>query len=636
MKNIKHQTKEHNRLIYYLCLLNLIFVTFACQQKGSGDLLLSTADSLMSTRPDSALYLLENICLSEIKTPAQNAKYALLLTQAQDKNYIIPTTDSLIRIATEYYDSIDNDIEMQAKAHYYLGRVYQELGDNPATTREFLTAMPLVKQSKNHKLLCILYGNLGYVYFQQELLDKADSLYVCEEELLKQEADSAHLATLLVQRANICIMKGAAFHGKAEELLNRALPIAERLNNPRVEIEVLGSLRLLYNDMGEPTMAISYIRRELILQKDTAQLYGIYLSLGDAYRRSNQNDSAVYYAYKSLSSPSFYTKANACIILEDVARKKGDFAEALHFKDSYEAYIDSTKHIERTKEILAVEKETLLQQSEQKHRSNLSLYLYYIYAGSSFIVILIILFVYKRIKYRQKAQQLKLKQESLLQTISTQSIQMRKDMENKDAEIAELRQKCSEYNEDKQYLNQLNSCLNELLKEKDKIYTDIKKAIADKEKEIEQLMKQIQLPDDAKYNIHLTEQLTNIKKEKSYLFDSLLTSRSVAYKTLLTIKQHNYENPDANEKVPNEIWETLISEIDQLTHGFIKRLTERYERLLKKDVYFCCLVKIGMKYADIANVFGCTSNATYKRRDAIMKRMNVETSMKFEILIEET
>ena len=208
-------------------------------------------------------------------------------------------------------------------------------------------------------------------------------------------------------------------------------------------------------------------------------------------------------------------------------------------------------------------------------------------------------------------------------------------MENKDAEIAKLRQKCSEYNEDKQYLNQLNSCLNELLKEKDKIYTDIKKAIADKEKEIEQLMKQIQLPDDAKYNIHLTEQLTNIKKEKSYLFDSLLTSRSVAYKTLLTIKQHNYENPDANEKVPNEIWETLIAEIDQLTHGFIKRLTERYERLLKKDVYFCCLVKIGMKYADIANVFGCTSNATYKRRDAIMKRMNVETPIKFDILIEE-
>lgn len=276
----------------------------------------------MSTRPDSALYLLENVCVSEIKTPAQNAKYALLLTQAQDKNYVTPTTDSLIRIATEYYDSIGNDITMQAKAHYYLGRVYQESGNNPATIREFLKAMPLVKQAKDHKLLCMLYGNLGYVYYQQDLLDKADSLYVCEEELLKQEADSAHLATLLVQRADICIMKGAAFHGKAEELLNRALPIAERLNNPYVKIEVISSLRILYNEMEKPEKAISYIRRELMLQKDTTQLYGIYLSLSDAYYKSNQNDSAVYYAHKCLFSPSFYTKAGACIILENVARKK--------------------------------------------------------------------------------------------------------------------------------------------------------------------------------------------------------------------------------------------------------------------------------------------------------------------------
>lgn len=635
MKRLRCQTIEHNRLRHCLYLFNLICIIFACQQKENGDLLLSTADSLMPTRPDSALHLLENICLPEIKAPMQKAKYALLLTQAQDKNYITPTTDSLIRIATEYYDSIDNDIEMQAKAHYYLGRVYQESGNNPATIREFFKAMPLAKQSKDHKLLCMLYGNLGYIYFQQDLLDKADSLYVCEEELLKQEADSAHLATLLAQRADICIMKGKAFHGKAEELLNQALSIAERLNNSHIEIEALGSLRCLYNDMGKPEKAISYIRRELMLQKDTAQLYDIYLSLGNAYYKSNQNDSATYYAHKCLSSPSFYTKADACIILEDIAREKGNFAEELHIKNKYEAYMDSIKHIEHAKEFLAVEEETLLQQIEQKNRGNLSLYLHYIYAGGSFIIILIVFFAYKRIKYRQKTQQLKLEKKALLQTISTQSIQMKKDIENKDTEIAELSQKCSEYNKDKQYSNQLNSCLNELLKEKDKIYTDMKNAIADKDKTIEQFMKQIQISDEARHNIHLAEQLTNIKKEKSYLFDSLLSSRSVAYKTLLAIKQHNFENPDANEKVPNEIWNALISEIDQLTHGFTGRLTEKYERLLKEDVYFCCLVKIGMKYADIANVFGCTSNAAYKRRDAIMKRMNAETYIKFDFLIEE-
>lgn len=617
------------------CFLSITLIVIACQQQEKEMVLLNKADSLMSTCPDEALRLLESTSLLEMPTPASRAKYIVLLTQALDKNYKTPTSDSLIRIATHYYDSTENDVAMQAKAHYYLGRVYQELGDNPATTREFLTAMPLVEQSKDHKLLCMLYGNLGYVYFQQDLLDKADSLYVREEELLKQEADSAHLATLLVQRADICIMKGAEFHAKAEELLQNALSIAERINNLHVEIEVLSALRVLYNEMGELGKAISYIRRELMLQKDTIQLYGTYLSLSDAYRKSNQNDSAVYYANKSLSSPSFYTKASACIILEDIARQKGDFEEVVYFKDKYETYLDSTKHIERTKKVLAVEKEILLHQHEQKYKISLSLYFYYIFAVICFTIILIIIFVYKRFKYRKRTHQLTLKQNSLLETISEQSIQMKKEVESKDVEILELKQQCYKFHGDKQKTDQLNSCLNELLVEKNRLCKDMEHAIENKKREIEQLTLKIQSSEETRQNIHLAEQLNNIKKEKSYLFDSLLLSQSTAYKTLLNIKQHNYENPDEIKKIPNEIWEALLSDIDQITHGFIDRLASKYERLLKEDVYFCSLVKIGMKYADIANVFGCTSNAVYKRRDTIFKRMNADTLIKFENLIEE-
>lgn len=617
------------------CFLSLMLILIACQQQEKEMVLLDKADSLMSTCPYEALQLLESTSLLEMPTPASRAKYIVLLTQALDKNYKTPTSDSLIRIATHYYDSTENDVAMQAKAHYYLGRVYQELGDNPATTREFLTALPLVEQSKDHKLLCMLYGNLGYVYFQQDLLDKADSLYVCEEKLLKQEADSAHLATLLAQRADICIMKGAEYYVQAEELLQNALSIAERINNLHVEIEVLSALRVLYNEMGELGKAISFIRRELTLQKDTIQLYGTYLSLSDAYRKSNQNDSAVYYANKSLSSPSFYTKASACIILEDIARQKGDFEEVVYFKDKYETYLDSTKHIERTKKVLAVEKEILLHQHEQKYKSSLSLYSYYIFAVICFTIILIIFFYYKRIKYRKRTHQLTLKQNSLLETISAQSIQMKKEVESKDVEILELKQQCYKYHGDKQKTDQLNSCLNELLVEKNRLCKDMEHAIENKKREIEQLTLKIQSSEETRQNIHLAEQLNNIKKEKSYLFDSLLLSQSTAYKTLLNIKQHNYENPDEIKKTPNEIWEALLSDIDQITHGFIGRLTSKYERLLKEDVYFCSLVKIGMKYADIANVFGCTSNAVYKRRDTIFKRMNAETLIKFENLIEE-
>lgn len=212
---------------------------------------------------------------------------------------------------------------------------------------------------------------------------------------------------------------------------------------------------------------------------------------------------------------------------------------------------------------------------------------------------------------------------------------MKKEVESKDVEILELKQQCYKYHGDKQKTDQLNSCLNELLVEKNRLCKDMEHAIENKKREIEQLTLKIQSSEETRQNIHLAEQLNNIKKEKSYLFDSLLLSQSTAYKTLLNIKQHNYENPDEIKKTPNEIWEALLSDIDQITHGFIGRLTSKYERLLKEDVYFCSLVKIGMKYADIANVFGCTSNAVYKRRDTIFKRMNAETLIKFENLIEE-
>lgn len=617
------------------CFLSLMLILIACQQQEKEMVLLDKADSLMSTRPDEALRLLESTSIDKMQTPPARARYALLLTQAQDKNYVTPTSDSLIRIAVNYYDSIENNAAMQGKAHYYLGRIHQEIGNNPATVREYLIALPLVKQIKDYKLLSILQGNLGNVYFEQGLLDKADSLYVCEEELLKQEVDSAHLAMLLVQRADICIVKGAEFYPEAKKFLDHALSIAEKLNNPHIEITVLGSLRCLYSDMGEPAKAISYINRELRLQKDTTQRYGTYLSLSDAYSRNGQYDSAVYYAQKSILSPNYYTKADACIILEEASKQNGNLTEALQFKDKYVAYMDSAEQTKRTIEVLTAEKDILLQQEKQKYTNNLSSYFKYIYVCVLILIISTIFFLRKRFKYSQRTHQLKQEKDYLQNIISAQSIQMKKEMENKDGKIAELEKLCLEHKGDSAYLQQLNSCLEELLKEKQKLYCEMENLIAEKQRAIEHLKQQIQLSEETGKNIRLAEQLENIKKEKNYLFESLLTSQSKAYRNLLTLIQHNYQNPDAIQKLPNEVWEDLLSEIDQLTHGFVKRLTKNYERLLKEDVYFCCLVKIGIKIADIALAFGCTSNAAYKRRDAILKRMDNKSKLKFEILLEE-
>ena len=61
------------------------------------------ADSLMQLRPDSALNILKSMSSEKLSTRADNAYYALLLTQAQDKNFVVQKDDSLIQIAVHYY-----------------------------------------------------------------------------------------------------------------------------------------------------------------------------------------------------------------------------------------------------------------------------------------------------------------------------------------------------------------------------------------------------------------------------------------------------------------------------------------------------------------------------------------------------
>ena len=77
--------------------------TDACNR--SADEVFASAEALMEDRPDSALALREAIDPHRLRGARRHALYALLLTQARDKNYIDETSDSLISIAVSYFDN---------------------------------------------------------------------------------------------------------------------------------------------------------------------------------------------------------------------------------------------------------------------------------------------------------------------------------------------------------------------------------------------------------------------------------------------------------------------------------------------------------------------------------------------------
>lgn len=109
--------------ILWLCLLALPLT--GCQKGKGTAATLMEAEALMYTLPDSALQILEAIPQPELLTGQIQADYALLLTQARSRCRITATSDSLIRIATDYYRHSDDNAR-KAASQLYLADVYMD------------------------------------------------------------------------------------------------------------------------------------------------------------------------------------------------------------------------------------------------------------------------------------------------------------------------------------------------------------------------------------------------------------------------------------------------------------------------------------------------------------------------------
>ena len=129
-------------LIYaLLCLLGLLWNCTSSVDKA--DLLLSHAGECMEIHPDRL-------------HGRQQADYAFLLTQARDKNYLDSLqSDSLIKIAINYYENHNDKVKV-GKASFYYGNVLSYQDKNTEAMNAYLNAQILLEGTQEHKLQGLL------------------------------------------------------------------------------------------------------------------------------------------------------------------------------------------------------------------------------------------------------------------------------------------------------------------------------------------------------------------------------------------------------------------------------------------------------------------------------------------------
>lgn len=129
------------KTIYGLPLLFMLAVLvstfFSCNRNSAVDDSLNEAENVMVEYPDSALSILKGIDKSLLKSKAEQARYALLMSMALDKNYIDTTTLDILQPAIDYFLK-NGTADEKMKTYYYQGRIYQNRKENDSAMQCFM------------------------------------------------------------------------------------------------------------------------------------------------------------------------------------------------------------------------------------------------------------------------------------------------------------------------------------------------------------------------------------------------------------------------------------------------------------------------------------------------------------------
>lgn len=156
------------KILSLLISLSLLAVFCACtpreQRSMSPRETLSRAEELMQTQPDSALMLLEDLSKGALRGRENRAHFALLYSQALDKNYIDRSNDSIIRMAVDYYSTRKKEPEKLFLSYYYLGRVQQNAGNLTRAMLSYGQAEELIADIQDDYAIGLLYAQMGNLY----------------------------------------------------------------------------------------------------------------------------------------------------------------------------------------------------------------------------------------------------------------------------------------------------------------------------------------------------------------------------------------------------------------------------------------------------------------------------------------
>ena len=516
---------------------------------------LRVADSLIHNNPDSAVILLEELKRSMAFEPQATQMYYQLLTiKAKDKAYITHTSDSLIKTVVKYYEE-RKDRERLPETYYYAGRVYRDLGDAPQALEYLQKAIESTKDCTDYRLISRIYSQTGTLYLYQDTYDQALEVFRKAYQYCLSDKDSIGMVYSLRDIGRTFTTLNCA--DSALYYYKGALNYAEQIHNNHLVGVVQAELSGLYIQLEMYPEAFTAIQcsNKYIKGHNIAPFYAI---LADYYYYTNQLDSATFYYTQTASFDDLYQKQGSYKGLGNIARKKGQYKEAMEYFDKYLICTDSIKDITNTETIRKMQS-LYNYQLKEKENSRLqhqaaNYKLWNILLVFSLLSLVFLFIAYHQFRKKKEQQQL-VKQERI-----------------KQIQKERYAQSNTYLGKNKEQIKEVELSLHKAEIEKDQLRQDLLKA--------------------PKSLIEKTnEQITATQRVQKQ--SELALKHSDIY------KKFHFAVQGSDEKIGNDDWKELMCAVDEAYNQFTTRLLELYP-MKTIEIQVCVLIKIGLSPAQIA------------------------------------
>lgn len=152
------------RIIITLCLAVVVLTIIGCDRQSIASEKMDLAESLMDSRPDSALSILNAVNVETLNGKKDKARYALLKSMALDKNYIDTTSFDVLQPAIDYFLK-KGTADEKLKTYYYQGRIYQNRENNDSAMQSFMRGREFCVQASDTMTMANLLVAQGTILY---------------------------------------------------------------------------------------------------------------------------------------------------------------------------------------------------------------------------------------------------------------------------------------------------------------------------------------------------------------------------------------------------------------------------------------------------------------------------------------